>query len=396
MRGVTVPDRDEDFTADPVELFFDLVFVFAFSRLVYHLVHHPDWTGVGEFALLFVMIWLPWTQFTWSANAVSGNARPVRVLFLIATVASVPMAGAVTEAFDPGGGLAFAISLSIILSMGLLTMLFGLEPGHAARAAMVRYSIPNYVAIALMMIGAFVDGGTRVGFWIAAMVSVVVGTIRAGSEEWLVRPGHFAERHGLIVIVALGEVIVALGIPIVANLDDGVLPLETFAALVGAGTFAGLLWWSIFDRPLPALEHRHEHIVDVKARGRFARDVYTYAHLPIVAGIILSAAALEQVTLHPKDGLAEPFRWMLIGGLAANLGGVAIAIGIAFRVPATERLAAAAVLAVLVGVSGDLQALTLLILVDLVLFAMLVAEHLRIERPRDRDRPTDPAAVGAS
>jgi low temperature requirement protein LtrA len=395
MRGVTVPDRDEDFTADPVELFFDLVFVFAFSRLVYHLVQHPDWTGVGEFALLMIMIWLPWTQFTWSANAVSGNTRPVRVLFLIATVASVPMAGAVTDAFRPGGGLAFAISLSIILSMGLLTMLFGLEPGHAARAAMVRYSIPNYVAIALMMIGSLVDGGTRVGFWIAAMVAVVIGTVRAGTEEWLVRPGHFAERHGLIVIVALGEVIVALGIPIVENLDDGVLPVETFAALVAAGMFAGLLWWSIFDRPLPALEHRHELIVDVRARGRFARDVYTYAHLPIVAGIILSAAALEQITLYPKDGLAEPFRWMLIGGLASNLGGVAIAIAIAFRVVTTERLAAAAVLAVLVGVSGELQGLTLLILVDLVLFVMLVAEHVRIERPRDRDRPTDPAAVGA-
>jgi low temperature requirement protein LtrA len=195
--------------------------------------------------------------------------------------------------------------------------------------------------------------------------------------------------------VALGEVIVALGIPIVENLDDGVLPVETFAALVAAGMFAGLLWWSIFDRPLPALEHRHERIVDVKARGRFARDVYTYAHLPIVAGIILSAAALEQITLYPKDGLAEPFRWMLIGGLASNLGGVAIAIAIAFRVVTTERLAAAAVLAVLVGVSGELQGLTLLILVDLVLFVMLVAEHVRIERPRDRDRPTDQAAVGA-
>jgi low temperature requirement protein LtrA len=386
VRGVTVPDRDEDFTADPVELFFDLVFVFAFSRLVYHLVHHPDWTGVGEFTLLFVMIWLPWTQFTWSANAVSGNARSVRGLFLIATVASVPMAGAVTDAFAPTGGLAFAVSLSIILAMGLLTMIFGLEADHAARRAIVRYSIPNYVAIALMVTGALFESQTRVGLWIAAMVVVVIGTIRAGGEEWLVRPGHFAERHGLIVIVALGEVIVALGIPIVGNLDDGTLPIETFAALVAAGTFAGLLWWSIFDRPLPALEHRHELIADPGARGRFARNVYTYAHLPIVAGIILCAAALEQITVHPKAGLAAPFRWMLVGGLVSNLGGVAIAIGLAFRVTATERLAAAVAIAVLVAVSGELQGLTLLVLVDVALFVMLVAEHLRIEKPTGRNR----------
>ena len=100
MKGVEVPDREQDFTADPVELFFDLVFVFAFSRLVYHLVHHPDWTGVGEFALLFTMIWLPWTQFTWSANAVPGNQRPVRVLLLIGTVVSVPMGASATG--EPG------------------------------------------------------------------------------------------------------------------------------------------------------------------------------------------------------------------------------------------------------------------------------------------------------
>ena len=134
------------------------------------------------------------------------------------------------------------------------------------------------------------------------MLVVTYGTIRAGSSEWLVRPGHFAERHGLIVIVALGEVIVALGIPVVAALEESAaLPLETIAALVAAGTFAGLLWWAYFDRPLPALEHRHEATEDVIQRGRFARDVYTYAHLPIVAGIILCAAALEEITLHPRQ-----------------------------------------------------------------------------------------------
>jgi low temperature requirement protein LtrA len=101
------------------------VFVFAFSRLVYHLVHHPDWAGVGEFALLFMMIWLPWTQFTWSANAVSGNQRTVRALFLVGTVASVPMAASITTALDDGGG-SFAIPLAVILSLGLFTMLFGL------------------------------------------------------------------------------------------------------------------------------------------------------------------------------------------------------------------------------------------------------------------------------
>ena len=111
MKGVDLPPAEDDFTADPVELFFDLAFVFAFSQLVAHLVHHPDWVGVGEFLLLIVMIWIPWSQFTWSANAVAGNARPVRVLFLIGTVASVPMAASITTATGlPRNGLSVKTS----------------------------------------------------------------------------------------------------------------------------------------------------------------------------------------------------------------------------------------------------------------------------------------------
>ena len=109
MRGLTIPERDEDFTADPVELFFDLAFVYAFSRLVAHLVHHPDWTGAWEAALLFGILWLPWSWFTWSANAVPGNQRTVRAVFLVATAVTVPMAASVETAFDSGGAT-FAVS----------------------------------------------------------------------------------------------------------------------------------------------------------------------------------------------------------------------------------------------------------------------------------------------
>ncbi len=386
MRGVEVPDRDEDFTADPVELFFDLVFVFAFSRLVYLLVHDPTWAGVGEFALLFMMIWLPWTQFTWSANAVSSNARPVRLLFLVATVASVPMAGSITAALDGTGGIVFAASLSIILSMALFTMIFGLDRDHPVRPAIVRYSIPNFVAIALMMVGGILERDPRIAVWMLALLVVLAGTLRAGRNAWLVRPGHFAERHGLIVIVALGEVIVALGMPVVDALGENEsLPIETVAALVAAGAFAGLLWWAFFDRPLPALEHRHEGL-DAIDRGVFARNVYTYAHVPIVAGIILCAAALEEITLHPKDELAEPFRWMLVGGLALNLGGVVVAIALAFGVVAKERVLAACVLSVVVTMSGSMQGLVLLVFVDAVLLLTLIAEHVRVEHRPTRQK----------
>jgi low temperature requirement protein LtrA len=383
MRGVVVPDQEEDFTADPVELFFDLAFVFAFSRLVYHLVHHPDWAGVGEFALLFLMIWLPWTQFTWSANAVPGNQRPVRVLLLVGTVVSVPMAASVTTAFDDGG-VVFALSLSVILVLGLATMYFGLPPSSAIRRSIASYSVPNLIAVVLMLGGSFLDRGIRIAVWIAALaVIVVLGMLRASGSEWLVRPGHFAERHGLIVIVALGEVIVALALPVVEALEGGDgLPGRTLTAIIAAGAFATLLWWSYFDRFNPAIEHRHEeHADDGAVSGAFARDVYSFAHIPIVAGVILCAAALEEIALHPGDVLPLSFRWMLVTGIALTVAGVAAAIVRSYRVLPRERIVAAALLGLLVAAfGGRVSGLSMLLVVDVVLALLLAAEHVRVER----------------
>lgn len=380
MRGIEVPPQEEDFTADPVELFFDLAFVFAFSRLVYLLVHQPDWTGVGEFALLFWLIWLPWTQFTWSANAVSGNNRKVRLTFLIGTVASVPMAASVTTAFGDGG-LSFAIPVGVILVLGLVTMLAGLETGSEVHRSAIVYSVPNLIAVAALIGGAFFDREPRIVIWIAAISIVVFGTIRAGNSEWLVRPGHFAERHGLILIVALGEVIVAVGIPLVESLEEGEgLPGQALTALVASGAFACLLWWAYFDRVNPAFEHRHELQDDAGHSGRFARDVYTYGHLPIIAGIILIASALEEITLHPKDNLPVEFRWMLFAGLVLFFGGVAISVWRAFRVVAKERVIGLAVMLLPTAFAGSISGLTLLVITDLLILGVLIAEHLRIER----------------
>ncbi|MEZ5373031.1 MAG: low temperature requirement protein A [Microthrixaceae bacterium] len=379
LRTVPLPDPEEDFTADPAELFFDLTFVFAFSRLVHLLVHDPTWEGVGTFVLLFAMIWLPWQQFTWSANAVPGNSRPVRLLFMVATVASIPMAASVTSALE-GGGPVFVAMLSVILAIALFTMIAGTPPGSELRASILGYSVPNWVAIALMAAGAFADGGVRVGLWIAAIAVVLIGTIRAGSDAWLIRPGHFAERHGLLIIVALGEVIVAIGLPVVELLGDGAgLSGEAIGALVAAGCFAVLLWWSYFDRINPALEHRHREIDDGTASGRYARDVYTWWHFPIIGGLIVAAAALEEITLHPSAPLPAAFRWMMFVGLGGYLVASVGAIVRAFRSVPLERLVATVILGALLAFGGGLDGLLLLIAVDVVLVATLVGEHFRVE-----------------
>ncbi len=381
MKGITVPDTTEDFTADPVELFFDLVFVLAYSQLVGLLVHHPDWAGVGEAALLFVLMWLPWSQYTWSANAVSGNGRTVRLLFLVATAASVPMAASVSTAFDDGGPL-FACSLAVIFVIALLTMRMAFPPGSPVRAATVRWGGTCLVAMAVVIAGSFLDGGARVVAWLVAVAVIVVALVLAGQGEWVVRTGHFAERHGLIIIIALGEVIVAIGAPVVERLETGAgLPATTAVALAATGVFAGALWWAYFDRVSPALEHRGEAVDGDRERGRFARDVYTISHLPIVAGIIVAAAGVEEIALHPDETLPVAFRAMLAGGLALAVLGVAAGVWRTFHVPAWERIAAGALIAAAAfGVGGAVDGVVLLVVVDLVIIGALVAEHVRIER----------------
>jgi low temperature requirement protein LtrA len=379
MRNVPIPSREEDFTADPAELFFDLSFVFAFSRLVFHLIHHPTLEGFGEFVLLFTLIWTAWSNFTWSANAVAGNSRFVRAVFMVATAISLPMAASLSAPFGDAS-IVFAVTVSAILTMPIVTGIALLEDDEAVRSSNSRYLYFTLAAIVLVLIGGFADGGWQIAAWIAAVVVLILNTIDAGGRDWLVRPGHFAERHGLIVIVALGEVLVAIGTPVVETLSEGeALSASLIVALTASGLGAGLLWWSYFDRPLPALEQRHEQLSDGNDSARFARDVYTYNHYLIVGAILVAAAALEEIMLHPTDPLPDPFRWMFFIGTSGFLIGVVLSVLRAYSVLAVERLVAVAALAALIGLSPSLSGVWLLVAVDVLLLTTLVVEHYRVE-----------------
>ncbi len=379
MRGIELPPLTEDFTADPVELFFDLAYVFAFSQLVGFLVHDPTWAGVGKATLIFALLWLPWQQLTWAANAVSGNGRPVRLLFLAATVLCIPMAASTSTALE-GGGPVFAFTLVGIMLIGFAMQTLGAVGRADYRDVVWGWIAPNMVAMFFLIIGAFFTGRARIGWWLVMAAIVLWAMVKAAEGEWPVRSGHFAERHGLIVIVALGEVIVAIGIPVVRALQAGEgLSAATLAALLASGVFAGLLWWAYFDRVSRGLEHRSSQMGGLEI-GHFVRDVYTWAHAPLVAGIIMAAAGLEEVTLHPADPVPLAIRAMLAGGLALFLLGVYLAVRRAWRAHATERVIGAAVIAAMVFLAGSLPGVVLLVLVVAVMAVVLVTEHRRIER----------------
>lgn len=393
MRGLVVPPPSEDFTADPVELFFDLAFVFAFSQLVAHLVHHPTWQGAAEAGLLFMILWFAWSTFTWGANAVQGNAREVRAVFLIATAASVPMGASVTTAFGPGGGT-FAICASIIVLMAIALQIWGLGSTDMSASefkTILGYGAPNVAAMMLLVIGGFLDEGPRKVLWVVFVLVILAGMLGARFGDWIVRPGHFAERHGLIVIIALGEVVVAIGISVVDSLNEAEeLPTETLLALSAAGVMAGLLWWGYFDRVLPALEHRGEAL-EGRARSHFVADSYTGIHAVIVAGIIAAAAATEEILLHPGAAVHTEFLVMFVGGLALFSVGIAAAALRAYRAIAKERIAAAVAIAIVAYIGRSWSGLVLLLAVDLVLLLSIIGEHLRIELPTSRQTTASPS-----
>lgn len=380
MRGVDIPDPEEDFAADQVELYFDLAYVFAFSQLVAYLHQHHNFEGLYRAFFLFMMMWMPWSQLTWSANAISTNNRRARIFFLVATVACIPMSVSVTTAFN-NGGLWFGVSIAVIFLMALQALRSITPDDEMLQSSVREYAITNYGAVAVLALSSiFLTGPARTVGWMVGLAIFAYATLRAGQGKWIVRPGHFAERHGLIVVVALGELIVAIGVPAVEALTEGEpFSAEGIVALVMAGVFAGLIWWAYFDRPARALEHAVEDLPDRRTRALLARDVYSYAHAPIVAGIVFAAAALEEITLHPSEPLGPTYRWMLIAGIAMFLVGIVFAVWRAYGVLASERLVAAATIVALLAADVDVSGIVLLAAVNVVLTAALAVEHVRVE-----------------
>ncbi len=392
MRNVVVPDRTEDFTADPSELYFDLAFVFGLSQLVGLLINEHDWVGVGKAALLFVLVWMVWSQFTWVANAIPGNQRVVRAVFMVSTALTVPMSASISTAFDQGGRV-FAFSLAAIFLIAFSLSLTTLRTELDLLSSMVSYATLALASLVPLLVGAFFDGAVRVMLWIATILLILAGMARAGSQEFIVRAGHFAERHGLIMIVALGEVIVAVGVPVVRTLEDAEksLSFETTVALLASGALSGLLWWLYFDRVQHAMEHRTEELQEPD-RSTMARDLYTTAHIPIIGGVILAAAAIEEIALHPSDEVGTTFGLMLFGGIGLFLLGVSGAAFRAYRAITYERIAGALLIGLVLILGASLRGIWILVLVDVVLLGIILAEYVRYPEPdRTETAPGVPA-----
>lgn len=318
---VRKPDEASEVTF--AELFFDLVFVFAVTQLSHHLVQHPTPMGLLQTTLMFLAVWWAWIDTSWVTNWVDPERTPVRVMLMVLMLVGLALSTSIPEAFE-GRALIFALAYTA-LQMG--RGLFVLWATHRHDAANFR----NFLRIvgwqaassALWIAGALTENGVRLMLWSAAVAIDCAGPAAgfwlpglggSTTQDWNVEGAHIAERVGLFIIIALGESILVTGATY-ADLDLG---FGNTAAFLVAFTGSIVMWWLYFDS---GAKRGSRRISSDENPGRLARLVYTYFHIPLVAGIIVAAVGDEMVLHHPHGhvGLAEI--GALIGGPALYLFG---------------------------------------------------------------------------
>ncbi len=296
-----------------VELFFDLVFVFGLTQLTAAVAADVSAGNLLRSLLLFWLIWWAWTQFTWSLNTADTTHDAIRLLTLAAMASAFVMAIGVPDAFG-GDGLLFAIPYVVVRLLGLgLQVAVERERGDVDHSGAWRWVSGSLVGLVLVVAGGFADPELRPWLWTAAFLADMAAAAIAGrGREWDLKAGHFAERHGLFVIIALGESLIVAG----AGLTEEARSVSLIA--VGGATLllASVMWWSYFAWLKDALEHAFGRAA-LSLKGSLARDAYSVAHFPLIVGIVGFAVAIKEILHHPDDPLPPELLAML--GLGATL-----------------------------------------------------------------------------
>ncbi len=360
----------EDRSASFVELFFDLVFVFGVTQVAASIHGHLDWATLGKAAIVLLLLWWAWTQFTWTAgNADFDELRP-RIVLLVATAATFVLATAVQGAFTEDGAI---FSLAYFGVMSLWAVFYvSLIWGTDQIAGFLAYAPRVMAGSVLVLIGGFVSDDVRIWFWLAAVIVNVVSTLAVERNEYPIVPGHFAERHGLFVIIVLGEALIAIGAGIVGSPGSLVFYVAGTAMLLTVLA----MWWSYFDWMFQVGENALKAATGI-AQGQLARSAYSVAHYPLVAGVILFAIGTEELLAHPEAALDTATRWAFVGGLIVFLTSEFAMTRLFTHHTAWERLITIGALGIVGVTLGGVSAAVLGAVACVILVAMLSVETLR-------------------
>ena len=372
------PDAEHQVT--PLELFFDLVFVFAITQVTSLLADDPTWGGVGRGMLVLAALWWAWTAYAWLTSAMDVDEGGIRLTMLASMGAMLIVALAVPGAFGDDAVL-FGVAYLLVRLLHLVLSGIVARDDPDRRGAILRFAPTAIIGALLLVLAGFLEGEQRIAVWVVALAIDYLGPVVIGvGRGWQVAPEHFAERHGLIILIALGESIIALGVGAGFELVTAVVVGAALGIVV-----VSALWWLYFD--VAAIFARRRLL---QARGlelhRLALHSYSYLHLPMVAGIVLFALGLEKTLEHVDEVLDTVPAVGLCGGAAlyllAHIAFLFRTTGRIFR----RRTIGAVVLLALVPAALAIPALAALALVSAVCSLVVAWEVLRYRADRVRVR----------
>jgi low temperature requirement protein LtrA len=385
-------ERRELGTVTPLELYFDLVFVLGFTQCTALMSAQPTWEGIARGLLVLAVLWWAWVSYAWLTSVIDPEEGAVRLLMFAAMAGLLVVALCLPEAFGERA-VTFAVAYGVV--RGAQLVLFGVASAEdtALRRSVSGFAISSMVAVGLLLGASLVDGLGQEALWAVAILLDWGAPALFGVAGWRLVPAHFAERHHLVIILALGESIVALGVGTRVDLTAGVI----VAAVLGIG-LASALWWVYFDVVALVTARRLTLAAEGRARNALARDSYSYLHFPMVAGIVLGALGLEATLAHVDEALDGERAFALLGGTALYLlAHVALRLRNAHTVN-VQRLVLALALLALIPVATNVAALATLAAVNVPLWTMIAYETARYGEGRYRLRhgldPTPPPPAG--
>jgi low temperature requirement protein LtrA len=297
----------------PLELFFDLVFVLALTQCTALMAEQPTWEGLAKGMLVLGVMWWAWVGYAWLTSVVDPEEGAVRIAIFVAMAALLIVSLCVPEAFD-SLALEFALAYGFVRAAHIALFVIASRDEPGLRRSVSGLAVSTAIGVALLVGASFLDGVTQGALWVLALALDAGGPYVFGAEGWKLVPGHFAERHGLIIIIALGESIVAIGAGAEAALTWGI----AIAASVGIA-LAAAQWWAYFDVVALFATRHLEQAEPGREQNEMARDSYSYLHLPMVAGIVLVALALKKTLGEVDEPLKTVPTVALLGGLAIYL-----------------------------------------------------------------------------
>jgi len=366
-----------DRLTSPVELLWDLVFVFAITQVTTLLLHHLSWAGFGRSMLVLSLVWWAWSAFVWATNAHDAESPALRAALLLALPLIFVVGLTIPLAFG-SDSILFATTYAGVRFIHLALYADASRRGQASRHAITGFAATVAFGMGLLIIGSFLSEWVRLTLWTMA------AAIDYAGPAWLTRErlralqrvavAHFAERYGLFVIICLGESIVEIGV----GANGRPITAALLAAVIGGVVITVGLWWTYFDRfAATATDRLHDHQEPVLA----AADGYSYLHLVLVAGIIVFAVGMRLAIQHAGEPLDDAARLALTGGIALYLAGHAAFRLRIVRSLSYENLVAAGAVLVLFALSGDLPAWSVAAAVSVVMAALCARETSREPTP---------------